>query len=52
MTHELAQEFFHLDSERFHFKPFGSIESYLDFLGSIDVGIAPPASHAIQQRKV
>lgn len=41
MTHELAQEFFHLDSERFHFKPFGSIESYLDFLGSIDVGIAP-----------
>jgi tetratricopeptide (TPR) repeat protein len=41
MTHELAQEFFHLDPARFHFRPFGSIESYLDFLGSIDVGIAP-----------
>ena len=41
MTNELAQEFFHLDRARFHFKPFGSIESYLDFLGSIDVGIAP-----------
>ena len=41
MTHELAQEFFHLDPSRFKFKPFGSIESYLDFLGSIDVGIAP-----------
>ncbi|MEI6686500.1 MAG: tetratricopeptide repeat protein [Planctomycetota bacterium] len=41
MTDELAQEFFHLDPARFHFKPFGSIESYLDFLGSIDVGIAP-----------
>lgn len=41
MTNELAQEFFHLDPLRFHFKPFGSIESYLDFLGSIDVGIAP-----------
>jgi tetratricopeptide (TPR) repeat protein len=41
MTNELAREFFHLDPSRFHFKPFGSIESYLDFLGSIDVGIAP-----------
>lgn len=41
MTNELAREFFRLDSSRFHFKPFGSIESYLDFLGSIDVGIAP-----------
>ena len=41
MTNELAQEFFHLDPSRFKFKPFGSIESYLDFLGSIDVGIAP-----------
>jgi tetratricopeptide (TPR) repeat protein len=41
MTHELAQEFFHLDPSRFKFQPFGSIESYLDFLGSIDVGIAP-----------
>jgi len=41
MTNELAREFFHLDPSRFHFKPFGSIESYLDFLGAIDVGIAP-----------
>ena len=41
MTNELAREFFHLDPSRFHFKPFGSIESYLDFLSSIDVGIAP-----------
>ena len=41
MTNELAREFFHLDPSRFHFKPFGTIESYLDFLGSIDVGIAP-----------
>ena len=41
MTNELAQEFFNLDPSRFKFKPFGSIESYLDFLGSIDVGIAP-----------
>ena len=41
MTNELAQEFFNLDPSRFTFKPFGSIESYLDFLGSIDVGIAP-----------
>ena len=41
MTNELAMEFFHLDPLRFHFKPFGTIESYLDFLGSIDVGIAP-----------
>jgi len=41
MTNELAQEFFHLDPARFHFRPFESIESYLDFLGSIDAGIAP-----------
>ena len=41
MTNELAREFFHLDPSRFHFKPFGAIESYLDFLGAIDVGIAP-----------
>ena len=41
MTNELAQEFFQLDPSRFQFKPFGPIESYLDFLGSIDVGIAP-----------
>ena len=41
MTNELAQEFFNLDPSRFMFKPFDSIESYLDFLGSIDVGIAP-----------
>ena len=41
MTNELAQEFFNLDPSRFMFKPFGSIDSYLDFLGSIDVGIAP-----------
>lgn len=41
MTNELAREFFNLDPARFHFRPFGSIESYLDFLGSIDVGLAP-----------
>jgi tetratricopeptide (TPR) repeat protein len=41
MTNELAREFFHMDPSRFHFKPFGSVESYLDFLGTMDVGIAP-----------
>jgi len=41
MTNELAQEFIQLDPSRFQFKPFGPIESYLDFLVSIDVGIAP-----------
>ena len=41
MTNELARSFFHLPQERFIFRNFGSLEQYLDFLKSLDVGLAP-----------
>lgn len=41
MTNELAQSFFNLDPARFHFTPFGTVESYLDLLTTLDAGIAP-----------
>jgi tetratricopeptide (TPR) repeat protein len=41
MTNEVAQPFFRLPPERYRFAPFGSLESYLQFLHGVDIGIAP-----------
>ena len=41
MTHELARPFFELPPDRYHFTPFGSLDDYLRFLRSLDVGLAP-----------
>jgi tetratricopeptide (TPR) repeat protein len=41
MTNEFAKPFFRLPPERYHFTPFGSLASYLTFLGSLDIGLAP-----------
>ena len=41
MTNEVAKPFFELPPERYTFQQFGSLPSYLTFLRSIDVGLAP-----------
>jgi tetratricopeptide (TPR) repeat protein len=41
MTNEVAQPFFRLPPERYRFAPFGSLESYIQFLRGVDIGIAP-----------
>jgi len=41
MSNELAQSFIQLPPERYHFRPFGSLSAYLEFLRSLDVGLAP-----------
>jgi tetratricopeptide (TPR) repeat protein len=41
MTNEFAQPFVQLPAERYHFTPFGSLASYLKFLPSLDIGLAP-----------
>ena len=41
MTNELAKSFFHLPQDRFLFRNFGSLDQYLDFLKTLDVGLAP-----------
>lgn len=41
MTNELAKSFFQLRPERYHFTPFGSLADYLNFLRSLDIGLAP-----------
>jgi tetratricopeptide (TPR) repeat protein len=41
MTNEFAQPFIRLPPERYHFTPFGSLASYLRFLPSLDIGVAP-----------
>ena len=41
MTNEVAQPFFHLPPDRYHFAGFASLETYLQFLGGVDIAIAP-----------
>ncbi len=41
MTNEFARPFFQLPAERYHLTPFGSLQSYLQFLPSLDIGLAP-----------
>lgn len=41
MTHEFAKPFVQLPAERYHFTPFGNLASYLQFLSSLDIGLAP-----------
>jgi tetratricopeptide (TPR) repeat protein len=41
MTHELARPFFDLPPGRYRFTPFGSLDDYLRFLRSLDIGLAP-----------
>ena len=41
MSNEVAQPFFRQSPDRYHFAGFASLETYLQFLGGIDIGIAP-----------
>jgi tetratricopeptide (TPR) repeat protein len=41
MTNELAQPFIQLPPERYHFRRFGSLAEYLEFLRTLDIGLAP-----------
>ncbi|MSR32981.1 MAG: hypothetical protein EXR99_15925 [Gemmataceae bacterium] len=41
MTNDLAKSFFHLNQEKLQFRNFSSLEDYLGFLASLDVGLAP-----------
>ena len=41
MTHELAHTFVHLEPHRYHFTKFGSLNDYVRFLRSLDIGLAP-----------
>jgi len=41
MNNEFAQPFIQLPPDRYHFTPFGSLSSYLKFLPSLDIGLAP-----------
>ncbi|MEI8017437.1 MAG: hypothetical protein WCH39_04505 [Schlesneria sp.] len=41
MTHELAHSFVPLDPHRYHFTRFGSLNDYVQFLSSLDIGLAP-----------
>jgi len=41
MTHELAHPFITLEPHRYHFTRFGSLEDYVRFLRSLDIGLAP-----------
>lgn len=41
MTNEFARPFMRLPPERYHFTPFGTLASYLQFLPQLDIGLAP-----------
>jgi tetratricopeptide (TPR) repeat protein len=41
MCNDFAKPFFDLPPSRYHFTPFGPLSTYLDFLKSIDIGLAP-----------
>lgn len=41
MTNEFAKPFVRLPAERYHFTPFGSLSTYLHFLQTLDIGLAP-----------
>ena len=41
MTHELAHSFVQLEPDRYHFTKFGSLSDYVQFLRSLDIGLAP-----------
>ena len=41
MTHELAHSFVPLEPHRYHFTRFGSLNDYVQFLRSLDIGLAP-----------
>jgi len=41
MTDDHAKEFLRLPPERYHFQPLGTLDDYCEFLGRLDVGLAP-----------
>lgn len=41
MCNELARGFFSLPASRYQFTPFGSLQDYLRFLTTLDIGLAP-----------
>lgn len=41
MTNELARDFVRVDPARLVFRPFGSLDDWLDFIGTLDIGLAP-----------
>lgn len=41
MTNELARDFVRIDATRLVFRPFGSLDDWLDFIGTLDIGLAP-----------
>jgi tetratricopeptide (TPR) repeat protein len=41
MCNEFAKPFVQLPAERYHFTPFGPLPRYLEFLGTLDIGLAP-----------
>jgi tetratricopeptide (TPR) repeat protein len=41
MTTEAARPFFNLPPDHYHFETFGSLDSYLQFLRRLDIGLAP-----------
>ena len=41
MTHASAQPFLNLPGERYYFQQGGILDEYMEFLGRLDIGIAP-----------
>jgi tetratricopeptide (TPR) repeat protein len=41
MNNEYARGFIHLPPERYHYRPFGSLDDWFDFLAGLDIGLAP-----------
>lgn len=41
MNSEFARDFLRLRPERYHYRPFGNLAEYLDFLRGVDIGLAP-----------
>ncbi len=41
MTNEYAHGFLSLPAHRYHFRGFGSLDTYFDFLDTLDIGLAP-----------
>lgn len=41
MTNENARQFFRLPPERYHFQTFGTLAEFFQFLGRLDIGLAP-----------
>jgi tetratricopeptide (TPR) repeat protein len=41
MCNEFIKPFIQLSPDRYHFRPFGSLRDFYDFLATLDIGIAP-----------